>query len=397
MIKAQFYLKPAWIILVSAWLFIGCTGNTGNGIKTTIQGSFPAFKGSRVALSEIGISSTTPIDTAVVSDNGSFTFRFNRTGPGFYLIKLDNRNYLTLILDQERKISVFSDGREIRKGYRVEGSPDSELYSQFEQFLDVNRKKVDSLRTTYTSHQRSPGFQSMQLQLDDAYQRIFSHQRQFSVNYVLKNCTSLSSLLVINRRFGERLVITPDEDLHLMQHLDSCLTARYPGNIHLEDHKKRLKTAEERYKIKAATDQRLAIGNKAPDIDMEDPEGRTVTLYSLEGKPVVVYFWASWENGCKTSNRALKEFLDNHGGKKPEVYAVGLESYRDLWKSAIERDGTQAWKHVTDYLNVYSSARSRYNVPDKLPYFFLLDDELKIRYKGGSLQELFSAIKELPS
>ncbi len=394
---ARVYIPVILLAILSASVMISCSDNKEDGIRTTITGQFSAFGGGKVSLSEIGISSTTVVDTAVMAGDGSFRFRFDRPGPGFYLLKVDQRNYLTLILDQEKKIKIASDNKELRKDYRVEGSADSELYRQFELFLDANRRKVDSLKSTYSEFQRSAGFQSMQLQLNDEYQRIFSHQRQYMVNYAQKNCSSLSSLLVINRRFGDRLVITPEEDLRIMQRLDTCLSVKYPGNIHVEDYKKRLQIASDRHSMKNEVERKLSPGNKAPDIDMEDPEGKTIKLYSLAGKPVIVYFWASWENNCKPPNAALRDFLAVHVNKDLQVYAVGLESYRDLWKSAIERDGTQNWLHVTDYLNIYSSAKNRFNVPDKLPYFYLLDKDLIIQYKGNVLQELFSAIRDLPS
>jgi len=236
---------PLYLVSLLLILTNGCTSDNDR-IRTVIKGEFPGFAGEMVTLSEIDIYKAIPIDTTTIKANGSFRFSFDRNEAGFYLVKVDNRNYLTLILDEEKKIRVISDGKDLRGNYRVEGSPDSEKYRQFELFHENNRKKIDSLSRVFNDYQRSPSFMAMKMEMDDNYKQVFESQRSYIINFLENNCQSLASLLVINRRFGQRLVITEEEDFEYFSRIDSCLSARYPGNKHLAEHKLKIQKAEEK-------------------------------------------------------------------------------------------------------------------------------------------------------
>jgi len=237
-----------YLVTILFLIITGCNSNN-DGIRTVIKGEFPDFAGKIVTLSEIDIYQAIPVDTTKIKSNGTFRFSFNRTAAGFYLIKLDHRNYLTLVLDQENRVDVFSEGKELRPHYRVEGSPDSELYRQFEVFHENNRKKIDSLSRVFNDYQRSPGFLAMKMKLDENYIAIFDRQREYMINFLNNNCQSLTSLLVINRRFGQRLVININDDFDYFKRVDSCLSVRYPNNKHLEELKSRIAKAEEKRRI----------------------------------------------------------------------------------------------------------------------------------------------------
>jgi hypothetical protein len=384
-----------FLSFLSIFIISSCSQNNSNGIKTKITGSFPAFKGKMVTLSEIEINKATGLDTTKISSDGSFSFRFSRPGPGFYLVKVDNKNYVTLILDQEKLVKISSALPNLRKDYQVEGSPDSQIYRDYEMFLEANRQKVDSLTRTYNDFQRSASFKSKKLELDKTYQEIFSSQRQYSIHFLESYCGSLASLLVINRRFGERTIFTEKEDFNYFTLIDSCLSLKYPDNKQLAEHKKRIETAREAQYQSRMIEKLLAIGQKVPDISLQNPSGKPISLYSLMGRPVVLYFWASWDQSSRKANKVIKEILGKTAKTTPAVYAIGLESYKEQWEGAIKVDGLEKWINVTDYLNIYSSAKSLFNVPDDLPYFIVLDKFMKISYKGNNLDALSLEINKL--
>ncbi len=376
-------------------LMVSCTQKNSDGIKTKIRGSFPAFKGKSVSLGELDTNNIVPVDTVKISADGSFKFTFRHKNPGFYLVKIDNKNYLTLVLDKETSIEISSDGNSLRKNYNVKGSPDSELYHDFEMFLEANRSKVDSLSRTYNDYQRNSAFRSIKMDLDKSYQDIFNYQRQYSIRFLENHCGSLASLLVINRRFGERKILTEKDDFKYFILIDSCLSLNYPDNKYLADLKKRIAVRSERLKIDEMTERRLAAGNKVPDIGLQNPSGKTIQIYSLKGRPVILYFWASWDQQSRKSNKILRDLLEKSGKGRIAVYAIALESYKELWEEAIRADGLQDWTNVTDFLNIYSSAKTLFNIPDQFPYFIMLDKDLIIRYRGNNFNDLAAEINQL--
>ncbi len=49
--------------------------------------------------------------------------------------------------------------------------------------------------------------------------------------------------------------------------------------------------------------KRVRVGQIAPEIVSKDSDGKTIALSSLIGKDVLmVYFWASWCEGCEAEN-----------------------------------------------------------------------------------------------
>lgn len=388
------FISSALLALVSFMLF-SCDNDSKSTIITRIDGSFPAFKGKSVSVSEFGINEAIPIDTVKIDDRGNFRFKIRRTGAGFYLIKTDNRNFITLVLDKEKKITVSSDGKNLRKSYSVKGSPDSELYRDFEMFLETNRTKVDSLSDLYRNYQRSSTFSSIQPELDGRYKEIFDHQRTYSLQFIENHCSSLASLLVINRRFGERKILDDMKDFDYYLKIDSCLTPIYSGNMHLDEHKRKIEAIRQERKTIVLAEKRMAIGNKVPNIIMQNPAGKEISLHSFIGKPVIIYFWASMDKISRQANANLKEILRQYSGPKPVVYAIGLESYKQIWQDAITKDGIQDWVNVTDYLNMDSSARTLFNMDDRFPYYVILDKEMRICHRGTDLMDIPAQLEKL--
>jgi cytochrome c biogenesis protein CcmG/thiol:disulfide interchange protein DsbE len=64
------------------------------------------------------------------------------------------------------------------------------------------------------------------------------------------------------------------------------------------------------------------LGKTAPRLAIETEGGRQVRLWELEGKPVVVNFWASWCAPCVQELPVLATAASKH----PEVAFVGVDN-----------------------------------------------------------------------
>jgi thiol-disulfide isomerase/thioredoxin len=58
-----------------------------------------------------------------------------------------------------------------------------------------------------------------------------------------------------------------------------------------------------------------AAKSLAPDFSVRDPEGRTVKLSDLRGKPAVVNFWASWCPPCRSEMPRFEAMYKELGGE----------------------------------------------------------------------------------
>lgn len=73
---------------------------------------------------------------------------------------------------------------------------------------------------------------------------------------------------------------------------------------------------------------RAHLRGDAPDLELRDLDGRTVTLASLAGKPVMVAFFAPWCGVCRANEGAVAQ-LARVAGEQAHVVSVASD-YRGV-------------------------------------------------------------------
>ncbi len=71
--------------------------------------------------------------------------------------------------------------------------------------------------------------------------------------------------------------------------------------------------------------QQDVIGNKAPSFELKSVTGDTVKLAEMEGKVVLLDFWAVWCGPCRKSMPFFQELQDKYGKDGLEVVGVHVE------------------------------------------------------------------------
>jgi peroxiredoxin len=134
-------------------------------------------------------------------------------------------------------------------------------------------------------------------------------------------------------------------------------------------------------------------GAAAPEISLPNPEGEVIKLSELQGKVVLIDFWASWCGPCRRENPNVVKVYDKYKDKGFEILGVSLDRSKDRWVKAIEQDGLE-WLHVSDLKFWQSVAAKTYGV-SSIPYTVLVDREGKIiasRLRGPSLEAKLAEI-----
>lgn len=129
------------------------------------------------------------------------------------------------------------------------------------------------------------------------------------------------------------------------------------------------------------------IGEKAPEIALPDINGDTLRLSKLNGKVVLIDFWASWCRSCRLENHYLKKTYSKYkdstfaDGKGFEIFSVSLDTDENLWKQAIINDKLNWTNHVSDLKKWDSQVVSDYNFKF-LPHNVLINGEGRVIAKN---------------
>lgn len=135
----------------------------------------------------------------------------------------------------------------------------------------------------------------------------------------------------------------------------------------------------------------LNIGDKAPELNYQDPNGKMLSLSSLKGQMVLIDFWASWCGPCRRENpnvvKTYNEFKDEsfENGKGFTVYSLSLDKSKGAWQNAIMQDKLSWPNHVSDLKAWGSEGAQIYNVRG-IPMAYLIDGNGIIVGKGNSIR-----------
>jgi thiol-disulfide isomerase/thioredoxin len=138
---------------------------------------------------------------------------------------------------------------------------------------------------------------------------------------------------------------------------------------------------------KGSDEQSPLVGQVAPEISLPNPEGQIQNLSSLRGKLVLIDFWASWCGPCRKENPHVVAVYNKYKDKGFTILSVSLDSNKDRWVQAIQKDGME-WHHVSDLKGWSSSAASLYGVRS-IPATFLVGKDGKIiatNLRGAALE-----------
>ena len=383
--RAIFYLLSPILLLTSACGAGGQgSGTEGPSINGTIQGA----GGSTVHFQKREGKGFVSLDSAKLDAEGSFSMPNPAGDLDYYFLNLDRSKRMVLITDSSSSVRLTVDSTDFGNTLEeVEGSEHTELLYQYFEDLDPLKKRMDSLKKIIRGGKRNK-------ELQTAFQDTRKAIEDLTVEFVEKNPNSpaiIPALGSINPRSNIDLLKDSYKNLK-----DGPLKGS-PYLAHLNNKIKQVQAKERQMKRRKQQQKErqkmLKKGKEAPDISLKTPQGKVKSLSSLEGKVVLIDFWASWCKPCIRTIPKLKKVYDRYADQGFEIYGVSLDKKRQSWTKAIDKYGMD-WIHVSDLKYFNSAAAQKYKVRS-IPYTVLVDREGEIIATGLRGQELVKKIEEV--
>jgi cytochrome c biogenesis protein CcmG/thiol:disulfide interchange protein DsbE len=124
------------------------------------------------------------------------------------------------------------------------------------------------------------------------------------------------------------------------------------------------------------------VGKLAPDFYFENPEGESTSLSQLQGKPVLLNFWATWCGPCVHEMPFLEQI--NQDWPEEELALLGVNIGESPSQAAEFMQGNGL--SFTVLLDSQTAVAQKYNIK-YIPTTFLIDREGIIKeIKIGSFQ-----------
>jgi len=387
--KGSGYIKfIPFFIIGTMLLFQECTSKkVKEGV--IISGIFSKFPDRELMVNEIRVGAFSWVESLRTDEQGRFTINLDFTEPGIYQLKIDNKNYITLILYPGDRIKVISSNEQITYNYRINGSEESSVLGTYEKYLDQHMMKIKDYMDSHPTQGSIDQKLARDTELRALYDSLKTDYKETTSSWIKNNPKSFVNLIIINRRFGLETVFEDEKDFDILALIDSALYTDYHTNMHVKSHHVKVKQIKYKMDSKKNAAQRLAPGRKAPPLELENINGKTIPLRSFEGKIVLLYFWSASKYASREINRELKSIYDEYKSQGLTIYAVSTDVYIHMWKEVVKREKFK-WINVHEGTDRKSAVNILYQLPKKMPFFYLLDEEQKIITRSGE----FDIIKD---
>ena len=359
-------------------IFFSCSETKRHG-NFELKGTLTNTAGETIYLEKLINPQPVIVDSTSIDDKGNFEFTNYTPNIGFYRIKSNQQNFAMLVLDSNDKIKFTANLKDLGSTYKVEGSPETTLFMEYNDLTKKNKMQIDSLNQAFQAIMQTLKMDSLKM---DSLSGIF--EKPF--NAIMTNFNMLMSDKIINNtdKYASIIAIQgmePDKYSEVYKKLDIGLIKKFPND-------KGVKMFHEVVAKMLATN----IGQEAPEIVLPTPEGKELALSSFKGKIVLVDFWASWCGPCRKEMPVVVKAYNKYKSKGFEIYGVSLDQDKDRWIEAIQKDGI-TWPQVSDLKYWQSEAAKLYAV-EGIPYTVLLDKTGKIIAKNLRGAELEKAIEK---
>ncbi|MBS2210044.1 AhpC/TSA family protein [Carboxylicivirga mesophila] len=378
-------------------LIIVLTTACNNKDKFRVTGHIEGAKDQMLYLQRMDLSQTVTIDSVKIK-NGNFEFKNDRLKePTFLILKLSDNNFITLLADSIETIAVDADAKNLETSYQLKNSIGSVYIQMFNKRIRKLNKELNTIVAKYKATDVKDA--QTRAELEQRYDQKLNEHKAFVGEFIMENPRSFAGYYALFQNLDDNSAVMnvfDKKDQVYFSTLATSLNLYFPESEranHLYNYVLGAKAQQQRQKfadelMASKADERGYVDIEAPDL-----QGDTIKLSSLEGKTIIVNFWASWDEKSVAANRHLKKMYAQYKNKGLAVYSVSLDRSKVLWESTIKKEGYE-WVDVSD-LNYTNSFPARlYNIK-QIPSNYIISPKGEIIGKDLFGNRLTDKLKEL--
>lgn len=363
-----------YAVVAMAFILSSCSEQTVTN-NTSISGRLVGSNVDTVYLERISdrFDGAQQIDAVALADNGAFNFEFNINegeSPRFYRLTFSEKSRpVTLVVAPGDKITVESAG-DVFLNYTVEGSEESALIADFchEYFASVDRL-ANIAENIYGRTEELRSDTNIEREAYDVARAAMLTQ----VRFVGSNQDKLAAIYALHYRIAEQYIPQLDGQGVSIVHYRSVLDGvkrSYPNSPYIAVLEQYI--ADDETLARLVEDASLV---SYPDLELSDITGKAYRLSEYDGKVVLLYFWSVYNAMSNNLNADLKTLYTKYHEQGFEIYHVSLDSDRDAWVSAVNKQN-MPWP--TLYTGGDVRVMSIYNLAEvPTTYIISRDGELK--------------------
>lgn len=394
---------------VSVLLLFSCSGEKkedavvqSDNERQIVAGKIPGAEGKTIKLMAFDGQRWNPLSAYEIDREGTF----HLTAPKELLycqLVVDNTNGTPVPLGGNDSVYIETGYPNMSTNYSVSNIPYASVMNEYMELLSTFLKEQEPL--IQKIQQQDPSDTSS---INGLMRQLMKEKRSleiFAIEYINENPASpLNQVLTAQLFPNNGFQFWEKSNMEVLKKVHSSYKKEYPDASFTTSLQQQITSWEgslvqyEKYQERLAfygdLNKPVEIGDTAPDILLDTPNGEELRLSSLRGNYVLIDFWASWCGPCRRENPNVVRLYHQYKDKGFTVYSVSLDDNASNWKDAIQKDGLVWPNHVSDLMRWNSLVVQLYKF-NGIPHTVLLDKNGVILAKNLRGAELEQKLIEL--
>ena len=379
-------MKQIFSFVLMAAVVVSSCNATGDPNNFTVSGKITHAPSQNIFLEQIVYDNAAPkvIDSGKLTQDGNYKLKGVSKEQNLYLLTIDHKPVSILINDND-DIRLSADlNTSFSSPYISNSDATKSLYTFLKRFRSSDSMLAATYNTMDTLAKQNPNDSSLiilQSKGAQELQSLSAYMKDF-----IKKSNSPAAIYYA-------LSVAASKNVVNIQELDSLATqaaGRFKGHSGLDA----MKTAIAQAKSSNNTNEGASwVDKQAPNLTMNDVNGKPVSITDFKGKYVLIDFWASWCGPCRKENPNVVAAYNKYKDKNFTILGVSLDQDKDSWVQAIKNDNL-AWAQMSDLKQWQSAAVSTYNI-EGIPFNVLIDPTGKViaqELRGPALEQKLAEV-----